>query len=82
MAFAWLKEILKLSRYFTKTNPIFAHGTHGLSCTNWRAGHLYIQMQKYWCSFPGCISIFLVGEVPNPLEDPYLEIRGCTFVPN
>ncbi len=49
---------------------------------NWRAGHSYMQMQKYRCSFPGCIGIFLVGEGPNPLEDPYLEIRGCAFVSN
>ena len=39
-------------------------------------------MQKYRYSFTGCISIFLVGEVPNPLEDPYLAIRGCAFAPN
>ena len=49
---------------------------------NWRAGPLYIQRQKYRCCFPGNIGIFLVGEVPNPLKDPYLAIRGCAFVPN
>ena len=43
---------------------------------------MYIQMQKYRYSFTGCISIFLVGEVPNPLEDPYLAIRGYAFIPN
>ena len=26
--------------------------------------------------------IFLAGAFPSPLEDPYLAIRGCAFVPN
>ena len=43
---------------------------------------MYIQRQKYRCSFLGYIGIFLVGGIPNPLEDPYLAIRGCAFVPN
>ena len=32
--------------------------------------------------FSGCTGIFLVGEVPTPLKDPYLAIRDCAFVPN
>ena len=36
---------------------------------------------KMPAQFSGCTGIFLVGEVPNPLKDPYLAIRDCAFVP-
>ena len=56
-------------------------GFHAIfgGCTKRRAGPLYIQRQKYRYSLSGCSGIFLVGEGPNPLEDPYLKIRGCAF---